>query len=70
MTPKKEKENNVGIEGSLPIFTHPFAISEIGKSLIITEIGSTRDKIDIIMRNLKKLAEEPDAVHRLVGPSS
>ncbi|XP_031560514.1 inositol monophosphatase 1-like isoform X1 [Actinia tenebrosa] len=47
---------------------------EIGKALVITELGSNREKtrLDILMRNYRRLAEEPNAVHsiRLQGSAA
>jgi len=42
-----------------------FVFLELGRSLIITELGSNRSKerLDIVMKNLRTIAEEPNAVH-------
>ncbi|KAK3737296.1 hypothetical protein QZH41_008203 [Actinostola sp. cb2023] len=48
--------------------------TELGKSLIITELGYNREKekLDIIMKNLRSIAKEPNAAHgvRLQGSAA
>ncbi|KAK3737294.1 hypothetical protein QZH41_008201 [Actinostola sp. cb2023] len=46
---------------------------ELARSLIITELGSNRKKerLDIVMKNLRTIAEEPDAAHGIrIGGSA
>lgn len=40
--------------------------TDLSKALVITELGSSRDPeiINVVMSNLRRLAEKPIAVHR------
>ena len=40
--------------------------TDLSKALVITELGSSRNPevIDVVMSNLRRLAEKPIAVHR------
>lgn len=53
---------------------HCSSVTDLSKALVITELGASRDpsKVDIVIKNFRKLAEEPARVHgiRMLGSAA